>query len=245
LIRPFETDPDLLRNISDPRREELVRGVSVERLSLPVGFWVPPPADQDALGFLVVDGFMVRQVSAFRRHAAELIGPGDHVAAHALDAEPSAPFAHGLRALTPTTIGVLDVEFTSVLARYPSIAATLLERAAAQARRLVRQGTIAQLPGLASRLVVLFWQLADQWGQREGGEVVLPIPLGHQLLADLVSAQRESVSRALAALRSHGIVDRRSDGGWVLHGLPPQTLEELILIQGLASRAALADREGI
>jgi CRP/FNR family transcriptional regulator, cyclic AMP receptor protein len=51
---------------------------------------------------------------------------------------------------------------------------------------------------------------------------VVPIRLTHETLSLLVGARRPSVTTALTALsNAGGIVERRPDGEWVLHGLPP------------------------
>jgi hypothetical protein len=93
--------------------------------------------------------------------------------------------------------------------------------------------------------LVLFWFLADRWGGREAGQVVLKIPLQHELLSALVSAERASVSRSLKALSRRGQISRRADGYWVLHGVPPQDLGELILIQRIEGRNRLAWRRRV
>ena len=54
--------------------------------------------------------------------------------------------------------------------------------------------------------------------------IVVPLPLGHQRLADLVGAHRPSVTTALGELSRGGSISRRDDGNWLLHGAPPEQL---------------------
>jgi CRP/FNR family transcriptional regulator, cyclic AMP receptor protein len=41
------------------------------------------------------------------------------------------------------------------------------------------------------------------------------------MLGQLVGARRPSVTAALSALERGGRIERRPDGGWILHGDPP------------------------
>jgi CRP-like cAMP-binding protein len=66
------------------------------------------------------------------------------------------------------------------------------------------------------RLSALFWHLADRWGRVTPAGVSLDLPLTHGLVAELVGAQRQTVTTALTHLRELGSIRRRSDGCWVL-----------------------------
>jgi DNA-binding GntR family transcriptional regulator len=57
--------------------------------------------------------------------------------------------------------------------------------------------------------------------------VILPLPLTHKLLASMIGAHRPSVTTALGTLRTRGVLERRSDGAWLLRGSPPRELEDL------------------
>jgi CRP/FNR family cyclic AMP-dependent transcriptional regulator len=62
---------------------------------------------------------------------------------------------------------------------------------------------------------------------------VVPLPLGHQRLADLVGAQRPTVSTALGELSRAGALSRREDGNWLLLGAPPEQLRHHKLASAL------------
>ena len=68
------------------------------------------------------------------------------------------------------------------------------------------------------------WHLAERWGRVTPAGIFVPLPLGHQRLADLVGAHRPSVTSALGELTRGGAISRRDDGVWVLHGAPPEAL---------------------
>ena len=56
-----------------------------------------------------------------------------------------------------------------------------------------------------------------RWGKVEPGGIRLPLPLTHQLLGQLIGAERPSVSHALGRLPHAGLVTGHGDE-WHLHG---------------------------
>jgi DNA-binding GntR family transcriptional regulator len=76
--------------------------------------------------------------------------------------------------------------------------------------------------------------LAERWGRVTPEGVVVPLPLGHQRLADLVGASRQSVTTAMGGLTRDGAISRRDNGDWVLHGEPPEELRHHRLVAALS-----------
>ena len=70
---------------------------------------------------------------------------------------------------------------------------------------------------------MLFWHLASRFGRVRADGVVVPLRLTHSILAELVAAQRPTVTSALSALAKRGRV-RSLDGAWLLTGDPPGEL---------------------
>src|ERR671914_191129 len=85
---------------------------------------------------------------------------------------------------------------------------------------LAFQHVASHIPGLEGRLLALMWAFADRWGRvtREG--VVIPLPLTHATLAELVGASRPSVSTTVARLAREGVLTR-TPGGWLLDRSAP------------------------
>jgi hypothetical protein len=79
---------------------------------------------------------------------------------------------------------------------------------------------IVQQPKIETRLHMLLWHIADQWGTVRRDGVTIPVILPHTVLAALVAARRPTVTTALIALERHGHLTR-TDAGWTLHGKPP------------------------
>jgi CRP/FNR family transcriptional regulator, cyclic AMP receptor protein len=179
------------------------------------------------LGLLILDGFLARHVQVVGRPPCELLGPGDLL--HPWEPDHTEPFASGVRweVLEPSRLAVLDRRFASVVGRWPEIVAALFARAIARSRHLVLNLAIGQLVGVDIRLLVLLWHIADRWGVHEESGATVPVHLTHQLLASLISAQRPTVTSALADLTERGLIRRNGDGLIVLTGSPPTEFRRL------------------
>jgi len=224
-----DEDPDLTQDLTaarlqDARREAVARLVVVQ-----AGEWFPPeevPAKTGALGLLVLEGVVVRSLSVGGRQGLELFGVGDLLRPFepAGELRIMVPAEEGWWALTRARLAVLDARFTTRMCGYPEVinqlSGRLERRSSSHALRL----TIIQQPRLSTRVHLLLWHLADRFGRVHSEGVVLPLPLSHELLAQLVGAQRPSVSRALKELERAEVVARLPDGSWWLGGQPPTTV---------------------
>jgi CRP/FNR family transcriptional regulator, cyclic AMP receptor protein len=167
-------------------------------------------------GLLVLDGVLAGSVKVGDRVTSELLGAGDLIQPwNSEDAELVCEI--GWRALVPARLAVLDDAFAQRVKPWPQITLALLRRAGKRARRLNVHRAISAQPRLEIRLVLLMWHLAARWGRVERGGVRLTLPLTHQLLGHLISAERPSVTHALARLAKSGLVSGHGDE-WHLHG---------------------------
>jgi CRP/FNR family transcriptional regulator, cyclic AMP receptor protein len=177
-------------------------------------------------GLLVLDGVIAATVGVGDRITAELIGAGDLIQP-CEDEEAELACELGWRALAPARFAVLDPGFVKRVQPWPQIGAALLRRAARRTRRLDVQRAIAAQPRLEVRLALIMWHLAARWGRVEPGGVRLCLPLTHQLLGRLISAERPSVSHALARLAHAGLISGHGDD-WHLHGSVERHLTTMI-----------------
>jgi CRP/FNR family transcriptional regulator, cyclic AMP receptor protein len=233
-VQILEADPGLAEAIPASTREDAAVYTFAHAYWVEPGEWHPPSDLDEAaghLGLLVLNGFLVRQVRVVDRPPAELLGPGDLL--HPWEPDHTEPFVAGARwdVLEPARLAVLDRRFAAVIGRWPELVAALFARAIARSRSLLLNLAIGQLVGVDIRLLVLLWHIAERWGDHdEGGAAdgcVVPVHLTHQLVASLISAQRPTVTSALAALTERGAISRRRDGLIVLHGEPPTEFRHL------------------
>lgn len=224
VVRVFQDDPDLLAGI-DTRTAELLRRRAVaERMDLPCGPWSPPIGDGNytrGLGLLVLEGLVCRSICVHGRDCPELLGAGDLL-------RPWEPAGAGVddgestwRVLQPTTLAILDERFTALVSRWPSVMVAFVARSTQRSRALAVQLAIAHTRQAETRLLALFWHLAERWGRVTPRGVVLPLPLTHELLGQLACLHRPTASTALQRLVRAGEIARRSDRGWLLLGRPP------------------------
>ncbi len=225
--RVLELDPELGLRVPATEishaREELV----VRVLELPPGHW-DVPRDEGArgrLGFLILEGLLARDMTLAGRTATELLGEGDVVqpwVAHGDDG--LVPYRVAWHVLMPVRMAVLDDSFARSLTAWPQVMSALLERAIRRTHRMSIHEALLQLSPVETRLLVLFWHLAERWGRVTPAGIALRVQLSHSLLGQLVGCQRSSVTTALQHIYSSGELARRDDGTWLLTGNPPDEL---------------------
>ena len=225
LIRVFDIDPDLLAGIDEPTARHLRTRMAARRVWVERGPWHPTisAAEQHQhLGLLVIDGLLVRTLRLVGRECSEVVGPGDLI--RPWDGDDLGGSVHCVsewRALQPAMLASLDGQFAARITRWPAIASALLARSTRRSRALVYQATIAHVRRAETRLLLALWHLADRWGRVTPRGVVVPVPLTHQLLAQMTCLRRPTVSAGLGQLAHAGEVTPLPDGGWLLHGAPP------------------------
>jgi CRP-like cAMP-binding protein len=129
---------------------------------------------------------------------------------------------------------VLDYVLVRRMMPWPQLGLELFNRGTRRAHHLAVALAIAHHQRVDDRLLLTLWHLAERWGRVSAEGILVPLPLGHQRLADLVGAQRQSVTTALGELKRDGTISRRGDGHWVLHGEPPEELRHHKLVAALS-----------
>jgi hypothetical protein len=209
----FEVDPDLIEHV-DSRQAAIASSRAIARVR------TLRPGDRDPwsfiespnrhLGLLVIDGLLTCNLTLLGRTTMELIGGGDVLRPWDDAAE---------RPSVPITVG------WTVHAR--------------RTQWLENHLAILENPRVDVRLLLLFWQLADRWGTVGPEGVTVPLRLTHNTLGRLVRAQRPSITASLHEMARRRVVDRRSDGTWLLRGEPSRQLQ--LLLDG-SGRDAAASR---
>jgi CRP-like cAMP-binding protein len=231
VIRLLEVDPDLGQDLPPPALAVARRRAIARAQWLEPGRWQPFAEEWDHrghLGLLIVDGFVARSLQLGARRCAELLGPGDLLRPWVRLADYSSiPIEDGWEALEPTRFAVLDRSVAATLSAWPEITAAILDRMMARSQGLAFQLAVAHLRRVESRVHVALWHFADRWGHVGPKGVELRVNLTHALLAEIVAAERPSVTLALSTLRERGLVERDPDHLWHLHGSPPGELDDV------------------
>lgn len=228
-VQLLREDPDLGAPIAPAERAWAVEHCIAPAITVPRGVWSVEQMQSfsSGIGLLILEGLLLRRVGVDGRFGAELLGEGDLLRPmHGEDLDSTLPHTTGWRVITRARIAVLDDRVAARLARYPVLIGSIAGRALDRARRLALMMAIIHHPRIEVRLHMLFWHLADRWGHVRTDGVILPLNLSHSVLADLVAAQRPSVTGALGKLSERDVL-RSTEDGWLLCGDPPGELLEL------------------
>ncbi|MBO0769756.1 MAG: Crp/Fnr family transcriptional regulator, partial [Solirubrobacterales bacterium] len=193
-------------------------------LAVRAGVWSPPAeAPPGFLGFLILDGIVLRGFSVGDRRSVFLLGPGDVIK----------PWSHSAlwgdwgkfdwRAMSDMKIALLDNSFTEALSEFPELGVELVDRVLQRNRELSFNMAIASHTRVDTRVYLILWQMAAKWGKMRSDGVLLPVKLTHNVLSELVASRRPTITTALAELADRGLV-QRVDNGWLLAGEPPAEL---------------------
>ena len=226
-VKVLESDPELALRVPpeqvDRARDALVAHVLV----LEAGSWEPPlgPAERRGLGYLVLGGILACDVLLAGNTSTELLGEGDVLQPTTAMADDRLVRCHVLwRVVEPVRLATLGEPFARRLGEWPQVQAALFERAIRHSLHMSINQALLQLSPVETRLLVVFWYLAERWGRVTPDGIVLRLRLSHQLLGQLVGSRRASVTTALRRVIESGMVVRRTDGTWLLRGAPPDEL---------------------
>lgn len=233
-----DADADLAALLDEPARQRARRDALTRVRALSPGAWDAGSAVEPGIhhrGFLVVAGLLTREVDVLGRRCVELIGPGDVLRPWRWDEDGSHVRAEvGWMVLEPSRLAVLDHGLVTRMVPWPELGVELFGRGTRRAHQLAVALAIAHHQRVDDRVLLTLWHVAERWGRVGPDGIVVDLPLSHQRLADLVGAQRPSVTSALGELARSGAVSRRDSGEWLLHGPPPEQLRHHPLAAALS-----------
>lgn len=240
-VRLLDEDPELFAGLDPARARDAGLRALAPSLQLERGAWSgePGPAHHapSCLGLLVVDGLLLRTVTLRGQRRSELVGPGDVIRPWQGDDEGSLVVSEARwDVLDPARVAVLDARFLAAACRWPPVLSALMGRAVRRSRWLALQLAITDLRRVEERLILLFSHMADRWGRVRPDGVLVPVRVTHDMLAQLVGAQRPTVTGALQVLARREHLRRLPDRSWLLAPQPPEEL----LASGDRLRAAEA-----
>jgi CRP/FNR family transcriptional regulator, cyclic AMP receptor protein len=174
------------------------------------------------LGLLVLDGLLLHSITVGNGPRSELVGAGDVIRPWEHEDEAaSVPFVSRWEVIQSTRIAVLDARFIALACQWPELMSAVIGRATRRSRWLALQLAVAKLRRVDDRLMLFFWHMADRWGRVRPDGVVVPLPVTHDVLAQLIGVQRPTVTSAVRRLSDAGLVNRQPDRTWLLRPEPP------------------------
>lgn len=231
MVRVLERDPELGLGVPPNRIDEARAAIVAPSWTFAPGRWEEPAggARRTRLGFLLLEGFVARDVILAGTTCTELLGEGDLLQPSAAPQPEDKLLRHRVlwQVLEPTQVAILDDGFVRLLGSWPTVMSALLEREVRRTTRMSLHQALLHLTPLETRLLLMFWHLAERWGRVTPSGITLRLRLSHQLLGQLVGSQRASVTTALRHIDESGLVVKRTDGTWLLRGSPPDDLAEV------------------
>ncbi|HZE05981.1 MAG TPA: Crp/Fnr family transcriptional regulator [Solirubrobacteraceae bacterium] len=234
-MQVLEVDPDLGAAIPREQWPLAVRASTAPEFEFECGPWrFAPPPEPGSFGALILTGLILIRIDAATRSHIEMLGAGDVISPWVgSGSELSTPSVLTASVVARARVALLDRRFALRTARWPEVHGALIQRCIDRARRLSLQSAINALPRIEERVELTLWELAYRFGRvtREG--IVLDLPISHSQLADIVAAQRPSVSTAVVRLEDQRQLSRTARRTWLLRGSPPEMLSSLARQSGL------------
>jgi CRP/FNR family cyclic AMP-dependent transcriptional regulator len=229
----LEEDPDLTQHLPPGQGWEAKQRAVARAVEVGAGPWSPakafselgPPSGGAARALLVLDGVALRELAAGNAIGSVLVGPGELIWEQNHTEDDAVFLSRAIRwgALTDLRMALIDAAFLRRVAPWPQVSVAILERTQMQAEMLALQQTIACQVRVEDRVVMLLLALAERWGKVSKEGIRIDIPLTVTTLAQLVAAQRQTVSTAVARLGRQNVVQRVS-GRWVVRATAAEDL---------------------
>jgi len=208
-------DPELARSLPQSQRAEALRELIAHTTTLRPGDSGAELFKPDLFAALIVQGALVRRVATDRGRSLEILVKGDLLRPWQEDSGWVAESR--IEPLVETRVAMIDRSELDALCRFPPLVEAVLERAFRRIRGAATQAAFDSRAGMDQRVLFSMWHLADRCGEPVDGGLMIPLPLTHQIIADLIGAQRTSVSAAISRLTADGMLSRTDGRGWMLH----------------------------
>ncbi len=223
----LKLEPELAAGIPRERLAAAVRACRARVVDVRRGSWDPTstPMDDRGFGLLVLSGALYRRIEQDECVGAELVGPGDLLRPwDGVGEWATLPVEAQFAVLQRTQLALLDLSFARRAGPFPEVAGNLAGRALQRSRYLAITSSIISRRRVDERLIMLFWHLADRFGQTRAEGVHIPLPLTHRIISELIAARRPSVTTSLSRLHDRGVLSRERRGWLLTAERPPEGL---------------------
>jgi CRP/FNR family transcriptional regulator, cyclic AMP receptor protein len=176
----------------------------------------------------------VRTLTLGRVSSSEVVGPTDIIRPWENDLLPSlAPGVTDWRVLEPARVALLDARATELIGRWPELCGAIGGRLVRRSRSLAYLMAAQHFVRVEDRLLASLWHLASMWGRVTPQGTVVPFRLTHEMLANIIGAQRPTTTTAIHSLSRQGRLARDERRYYVLLGDPPDWKREQLPVAQL------------
>jgi hypothetical protein len=214
----LEEEPDLADGLSPSDRLAALAAFRAPVISVSRPRWEPPQYDPaTTYGLIVLEGLLGRRVRIGPAVGTELLSCGDIL--RPWD-EPTLwgmiPPELDWRVFRPVRLAVLDERITNLIGRRPQLVVNFSGRFLRRARSVAYIMAISHHTRLEDKLLATLWHLASSFGRVTSEGVVIPFRLTHEVLGEIIGAQRPSVTTAIRRLQEADQVKQAPGGGYML-----------------------------
>jgi CRP/FNR family cyclic AMP-dependent transcriptional regulator len=216
----LDEEPDLADGLSAEDRHVAVRAFRAPVIEVDQPRWEPSDYDPaSTYGLLVLEGLLGRRVRVGPAVGTELLSCGDILRPW------DEPLMWGMvppeldwRVFRSARLAILDARITTLIGRRPVLVINFSSRLLRRARSVAYLMAISHQTRVEDKLLATLWHLASSWGRVTSDGVTIPYRLTHEVLGEIIGAQRPSVTMALARLRQRGTLKRAPNRNYVLTG---------------------------
>ena len=220
----------LLRDAGEATLQELARAARAEALAEGAPLW---HAGDPAAALVLVRRGLVQVVRATPSGAdvtLGLFGPRESVGLAAVLERGAYPASALAASQTLEALRVPADALHAAMERDAALGRAVTQALLAHTRALRLKIEVLSAGEVPQRLATLFLHLAERFGdEAEDGAVLLPLHLSRGMLARLVGARAETVTRVMSAWEKDGLVATRPDG-FTIH--TPARLRALAALEG-------------
>jgi hypothetical protein len=214
----LKEEPDLANGLSPADRRAAVAAFRARVITVSRPRWEPPEFDPTTTyGLMVLEGLLGRRVRIGPAVGTELLSCGDIL--RPWD-EPTLwgmiPPELDWRVFRTTRLAILDERITTLIGRRPQLVVNFSGRFLRRARSVAYIMAISHHSRVEDKLLATLWHLASSFGRVTSEGVVIPFRLTHEVLGEILGAQRPSVTTAMRRLQDTAQVKRAPEGGYVL-----------------------------
>ena len=198
---------ELWEGLSSEERERVAKHCPERRFSKGNTIFAPGDAP-DALYVLTSGLVTLSHLSEDGQESIlRVFGPGD-VFGELFLTVPARPFL--ARALTASVVTVIPGKrFLHLLSTFPRIGFNFICVLSRHLAKIALDRGQSSHKWSAERLALTLLKLAATHGVEEKAGTAITLPLTHQILADMIGASRETVTRHLRRLKRRGVVSQR------------------------------------
>ncbi len=218
----LKEDPDLAEGLTEEDRRVAAGMLLAPLVVVDAPRWTPPEwMPGNSLGLLVLDGLIGRRLRVRSAIATELVGSGDVLRPWDEPAPWSlVPAEVDWRVFQPARLALLDDRVTGLICRRPELVVAFTSRLLRRAEASHYLRAISHLTRVDDKLLATLWHIAGSYGRVTADGVAIPFRLTHEVLGEMLGAQRPSVTHAMGQLHQRHEVVRTTDGRYLLTGDP-------------------------